>query len=250
MAGHSHWAKVKRAKGASDAKRGKLFSRLAREIAMAAKLGGGDSSFNPRLRQAILTAKSESVPNDTIERAVKKGTGELGGIAIEEMLYEGYGTGGVAMIVEAATDNKNRAAAEIRSLFSKNNGSLAAPGSVAWMFQYRGLILIPQGSASEEAIMEAALDAGAEDIRTSESHFEVITPTDKLYAVDDALKKGGIASESSKFSYLPNNLTPVTDESAARQVLALLDALEDHEDVQNVYSNLDISEELAAKLAG
>lgn len=248
MAGHSHWAKVKRAKGASDVKRGKLFSRLAREIAMATKLGGPDPSFNPRLRTAISTAKAESVPNDTIDRAIKKGSGELGGAAYEEMLYEGYAPGGVALLIEAATDNKNRAAAEIRAIFTKHHGNMGTPNSVAWMFHRKGVVPIPLASAKEDDVMLAALDAGAEDIKTSDSHFEVVTPPDKLYAVEEALKKAGLPAESGRFVYFPSNLAPVTDEKGAGQVMQLIEALDDHDDVQNVYANFDIPDEVMAKL--
>lgn len=248
MAGHSHWAKIKRAKGASDAKKGKLFSRLAREISMAVKLGGADPGFNPRLRQAIANAKAESMTNDTISRAIKKGSGELGGESYEELTYEGYGPEGVALLVEATTDNKNRTAAEIRSLFSKNLGNLGSPGSVAWMFQRKGLILIPQKSATEDQVMTAALEAGAEDIQAGEDVFEVTTLPEKLYAVEAELRKANLPVESSQFTYLSTNPMTVKDKPVAEQVLQLIEALEDHDDVQAVYSNSEMTEEVLAQL--
>jgi YebC/PmpR family DNA-binding regulatory protein len=248
MSGHSHWSKVKRAKGVTDQRRGKLFSRLSKEISVAAKAGGGDPNFNPRLRQAIATARGESVPVDNIERAIKKGTGEIAGNAYEEMLYEGYGPAGVAILVEAATDNKNRSAAEIRAVFAKNHGNLAGSGSVAWMFQHKGVITITEPGVSEDAVIEAALDAGAEDVRTHDGVIEVITPPDtKLHAVTKALEGANIPVASAKLSYLPANLSPVTDAHVAEQVLALLEALDDHEDVQTVHANLEMAPELMEK---
>ncbi len=244
MAGHSHWSQIKRAKGANDAKRGQIFSRLAREITMATRLGGSDPSFNPRLRQAITTAKSESMPTDTIERAIKKGTGELAGGQLEEMLYEGYGPGGVAILVEATTDNKNRSAAEIRSLFSKNGGNLAGSGSVSWMFSHKGLIQIPADQTSEDAVMIPALDAGAEDIRTSGEFVEVVTSIDKLYSVDDALRKNSLPVKESRFFYTPSNLTPIADPSVASELLELITLLEEHDDASAVYTNADIPSDL------
>jgi YebC/PmpR family DNA-binding regulatory protein len=248
MAGHSHWAKVKRAKGVLDQRRGKLFSQLSKEISVAARLGGGDPNFNPRLRQAIATARGESVPVDNIERAIKKGTGELGGGAFDEMLYEGYGPGGVAILVEAATDNKNRSAAEIRSVFAKNHGNLAGSGSVAWMFPHKGVLTITAPGVSEDDVILAALDAGAEDVRAHEGVIEVITPPDaKLEAVSKALEAAKIPVASAKLSYLPANLAPVTDPALAEQVLGLLEALDDHEDVQAVHANFEMAPDLLAK---
>jgi YebC/PmpR family DNA-binding regulatory protein len=248
MAGHSHWAKVKRSKGVLDQRRGKLFSKLSKEITVAARLGGGDPNFNPRLRQAIATARGESMPVDNIDRAVKKGTGELAGEAYEEMMYEGYGPSGVAILVEAATDNKNRSAAEIRAVFAKHHGNLAGSGSVAWMFQHRGIITITGPGVTEDDVLLVALDAGAEDVRASEGHIEVITTADtKLDAVAKALEQAKIPVVSAKMGYLPANLTPVTDPAVAEQVIALLEALDDHDDVQNVYANFDIAPDLLAK---
>jgi YebC/PmpR family DNA-binding regulatory protein len=248
MSGHSRWSKVKNYKGAIDAKRGKIFSKLSKEISVASKLGGGDPNFNPRLRQAIATARGESMPVDNIERAVKKGTGELEGAAYEEMTYEGYGPGGVAILLEAATDNKNRSAAEIRAIFTKNHGHLAGSGSVAWMFHRKGLVTITTPGISEDDVILTALDAGAEDVRSHEDVIEVITPPDnKLDAVAKALEQAKIPLASAKLSYIPGNLAPVTDPHVAEQVLALLEALDDHDDVQTVHANLDMAPDLLAK---
>jgi YebC/PmpR family DNA-binding regulatory protein len=248
MSGHSRWSKVKHTKGVIDQRRGKLFSKLSKEISVAAKAGGGDPNFNPRLRQAIATARGESVPVDNIERAIKKGTGELEGGSFDEMIYEGYGPGGVAVLVEAATDNKNRSAAEIRSLFLKNHGHLGGSGSVAWMFHHKGVIAITAPGISEDDVILAALDAGAEDVRSSEGLIEVITPPDaKLHAVTKALEQAKVPVASAKLSYVPGNLTPVTDPQVAEQVLALLEALDDHDDVQMVHANFDMAPDLLAK---
>jgi len=248
MAGHSRWAKVKHYKGTIDQKRGKLFSKLSKEISVAAKAGGGDPNFNPRLRQAIATARGESMPVDNIERAIKKGTGELAGGAFEEMLYEVYGPGGVAILIEAATDNKNRAAAEIRAILTDNHGHLAGPGSVAWMFHRKGVITITAPGISEDDVILAALDAGAEDVRSHEDFIEIITPPDnKLEAVTKALEQAKLPIASAKLSYVPGNLTPITDPHVAEQVLALLEALDDHDDVQTVHANLDLAPDLLAK---
>lgn len=249
MAGHSHWAQIKRAKGAADAKRGNLFSRLAREIMIAAKAGGGDPGMNPRLRQAISAAKAESVPKDTIERAIKRGTGEIAGAALEELTYEGYAPGGVALLVEATTDNKNRTAAEIRAIFTKNNSSLGAPGSVAWMFQRCGLVEIPADQADEETAMMTALDNGAEDMTNDSGTFIIRTPVDKLYAVEEALRQKKIPVRSAKFGRIPSNQTPVADEKTAAQVMHLIEALDEHDDVQNVSSNFEIPDEIMTRLA-
>jgi YebC/PmpR family DNA-binding regulatory protein len=248
MSGHSRWSKVKNYKGAIDQKRGKLFSKLSKEISVAAKMGGGDPNFNPRLRQAINTARGESMPVDNIERAIKKGTGELEGASYEEMTYEGYGPGGVAILVEAATDNKNRGAAEIRSVFTKNHGHLAGSGSVAWMFHRKGIVVITAPGISEDDVILAALDAGAEDVRSHEGVIEVITPPDnKLDAVTKALEQAKLPIASAKLSYVPENLTSVTDPVIAEQLLALLEALDDHDDVQTVHANFDMAPELLEK---
>ncbi len=249
MAGHSKWSKVKRFKGAIDAKRGAIFSKLAKEISIAAKAGGGDPAANPRLRSAIQNARGQSMPNDNIERAIRRGTGE-GAEAqqFEEIVYEGYGPGGVAVIVEAATDNKNRTAAEVRRIFTKNNGNLATSGSVSYMFHKKGQITVPRHAIDEERVFEIALEAGAEELTTEEEQYVILTSHDQLYAVAEALKQAGVTTDGQKFTFIPDTVVPVTDEAAALQVLRLCESLEEDDDVQNVYSNLDIPEELLAKL--
>jgi YebC/PmpR family DNA-binding regulatory protein len=249
MAGHSKWSKVKRFKGAIDAKRGKIFSKLSKEITIAAKTGGGDPSGNPRLRSAIQSARGQSMPNDNIERAIRRGTGEgQDGAHIDEIVYEGYGPGGVAVIVEAATDNKNRTAAEIRAIFTKNHGNLASSGSVSYMFHKKGMITVPKAALAEDRIFELALEAGAEELTTEEDQYVITTSHDQLYAVAEALKQAGVTTDGQKFTFIPDTTVPVADETVARQVLRLCDTLEDDDDVQNVYSNLDIPDEVLARL--
>jgi YebC/PmpR family DNA-binding regulatory protein len=249
MAGHSKWSKVKRFKGAIDVKRGRIFSKLSKEISIAAKTGGGDPTGNPRLRSAIQMARDQSMPNDNIERAVKRGTGEGSEAAhFDEIVYEGYGPGGVAVIVEAATDNRNRTAAEIRSIFSKNDGNLGSSGSVSYMFHKKGQITVQRNSIAEESIFELALNAGAEELTTDEDEYVITTSHDQLYAVAEALKKAAVTTDGQKFTFIPDTTVPVADETVARQILRLCDALEDDDDVQNVYSNLDIPDELLARL--
>jgi YebC/PmpR family DNA-binding regulatory protein len=249
MAGHSKWSKVKRFKGAIDAKRGRIFSKLSKEITIAAKTGGGDPNGNPRLRSAIQAARAQSMPNDNIERAIKRGTGEgVDAANFEEIIYEGYGPSGVAIIVEAATDNKNRTAAEIRSIFTKNNGNLASAGSVSYMFHKKGQIVVPLSSIEEDRLLEIVLEAGAEELTTEEDQYLIITSHDRLYAVADALRKANVTTDGQKFTFIPDTTVPVADEDVARQVLRLCDTLEDDDDVQSVYSNLDIPDEMLAKL--
>jgi YebC/PmpR family DNA-binding regulatory protein len=249
MAGHSKWSKVKRFKGAIDVKRGRIFSKLSKEISIAAKTGGGDPTGNPRLRSAIQMARDQSMPNDNIERAIKRGTGEGSEAAhFDEIVYEGYGPGGVAVIVEAATDNRNRTAAEIRSIFSKNDGNLGSSGSVSYMFQKKGQITVARNSIDEERIFELALNAGAEELTMEEDEYVITTSHDQLYAVAEALKKAAVTTDGQKFTFIPDTTVPVADETVARQILRLCDALEDDDDVQNVYSNLDIPDELLARL--
>src|ERR1700722_5079389 len=249
MAGHSKWSKVKRFKGALDAKRGKIFSRFSKEIMVAARTGGGDLYLNPRLRTAVLAARAQNMPRDTIERAIKKGTGEIEGGMVEELMYEGYGPGGVAIIVEAATDNKNRTAADVRRIFTKNHGNLAASGAVSYMFRRKGQITVGKAGVEEDRVMEVALDAGADDLITDEDLYIVTTPHDHLYQVGEAMKNAGILFESQKLTFVPNTMAAVVNEELASQVLKLCDALEDNDDVQNVYSNFDISDELLARLS-
>jgi YebC/PmpR family DNA-binding regulatory protein len=249
MSGHSKWSKVKHFKGALDQKRGALFSKLAKEITIAAKTGGGDPAANARLRSAILSARAQSMPNDNIERAVKRGTGEgQEATHFDEIVYEGYGPGGVAVIVEAATDNKNRTAADIRRIFTKNDGSLATAGSVSYMFHKKGRITVPRHAINEDRLFELALEAGAEELTTEDEQYVITTAHDQLYAVAEALKHAGVTTDGQKFTFIPDTTVPVTDEAVALQVLRLCDSLEDDDDVQNVYSNLDISEEVLAKL--
>jgi YebC/PmpR family DNA-binding regulatory protein len=249
MSGHSTRSKVKRFKGAIDAKRGQIFSKLSKEITIAAKSGGGDPNANPRLRSAIQAARAQSMPNDNVERAIKRGTGEGNEAAqIEEIIYEGYAPGGVAVIVEAATDNKNRTAAEIRSIFTKNEGNLASSGSVSYMFHKKGQITVPRDSVDEDRLLELALEAGAEELTTEEDQYVISTSHDQLYAVAEALKRARVATDGQKFTFIPDTTVQVADETVARQVLRLCEALEEDDDVQNVYSNLDIPDEVLARL--
>lgn len=250
MAGHNKWSKVKRLKGALDQKRGKLFSKLAKEITVAAKMGGGDAAGNARLRSAILAARAQSMPTDNIDRAIRRGTGEGESAAnYEEAVYEGYAPGGVALLIEVATDNKNRTAADLRLIFSKNQGSFASSGSVAYLFQKKGQIAVPRALADEDKMLEVALDAGAEELTGDETHHNVITAPDQLYAVAEALKAAGIAADSQKLTYFASSVVEVSDESVAAQVLRLIDALEDNDDVQHVHTNFDAPEAVLAKVS-
>jgi YebC/PmpR family DNA-binding regulatory protein len=248
MAGHSKWSKVKRFKGALDAKRGKLFSKLSKEIAVSAKLGGGNVAANPRLRAAVQAARAQSMPSENIERAIKKGIGELGLQTVEEVIYEGYAPGGVAVLVEAATDNKNRTAAEMRSIFTKNHGNLGGPGSVSFMFHRKGQITIPLSSASESRLFDLVADAGAEDLTHHEEHYIITTPADRLYAISETLKKASIEPDSQRLTYVADSSVVVDDAATAHQVLRLCDALDDCDDVLNVHSNFDIPDEILAEV--
>ncbi|MEO0453033.1 MAG: YebC/PmpR family DNA-binding transcriptional regulator [Verrucomicrobiota bacterium] len=246
MAGHSKWSQIKRKKGANDQKRGQIFSKLSKEITVAAKLGGGDPELNPRLRQAISAAKAESMPNDNIDRAIKKGTGELeGAAAYEEGAYEAYGPDGIALLIETLTDNKNRTAAEIRAILTKNNGNLGAPGSVSWMFHRKAYFYLP--GATEDQALEATLEAGAEEIQPDGSGVELYAPADAFDRVLKALAAAEIKMEDEKISSFPENTTDLEVERA-QKVLHLIELLEDHEDVQNVYHNLNLSDSLLASL--
>ena len=250
MAGHNKWSKVKRIKGALDQKRGKLFSKLAKEITVAARMGGGDPGGNPRLRSAILAARAQSMPSDNIERAIKRGTGEgAEATNYEELVYEGYAPGGVAVLIEAATDNKNRTAADLRLIFSKNHGNLSASGSVAYMFKRRGQITVPRDAVPEDQLLEAALNAGAEDVNTDAEHHVITTAHDRLYAVAERLKTAGVVADSQKLTYIPENTIAIADERLAAEVVRLCDALEDNDDVQHVHANFDVSDELLARLS-
>jgi YebC/PmpR family DNA-binding regulatory protein len=248
MSGHSKWATIKHKKAALDAKRGKVFTRIIKEIMIAARGGGGDPDANPRLRTAVLAAKAVSMPNDNITRAIKRGTGEIEGGSIEEYTYEGYGPGGVAIVVEVATDNKNRAVSEIRHAFSKNGGNMGEQGSVAWMFERKGQILLEGEDLKEDDLMNLVLEAGADDLRQDGDTWEVLTATDALNTVQEALQKANIKIAEAKIAMIPKNLVPV-EASHTKGLLKLLDALEEHEDVQNVFSNADIDEEAMEALA-
>ena len=249
MAGHSKWSKVKRFKGAIDTKRGQIFSKLSKEISIAAKMGGGDPDGNARLRSAIQTARNQSMPSDNIDRAIKRGTGEGADVQhFDEIVYEGYGPGGVAVIVEAATDNKNRTAAEIRSIFTKNEGNLGTSGSVSYMFHKKGQITVPRATIDEDRVLEVALEAGAEELTTEEDEYVITTSHDQLYAVAESLKHAGVTIDGQKFTFIPDTTVSVADEATALQVLRLCESLEDDDDVQNVYSNLDIPDEMLARL--
>ncbi len=250
MAGHSKWATTKRHKAAMDAKRGKIFSTLSKEITIAAKEGGGSADMNPRLRTALLKAKAANMPSDNIDRAIKKGTGELPGVSYEEVVYEGYGPGGVAFIIEATTDNKNRTASEVRSLLSKNGGNLAGTGAVAFQFERVGQFLIAREKTTEEELMEATLEAGAEDIKSESDHFEVLCPVQAFYAVSQALEQKGIEPDSAELAYVPTTTVPVTDPDTARQVLRLAEILEEQDDVNNVHSNFEMEESLMETVEG
>jgi YebC/PmpR family DNA-binding regulatory protein len=244
MSGHSKWSSIKHKKGATDAKRGKVFTRLIKEITVAARMGGGgDPASNPRLRTAIQAAKNENMPKDNIERAIKKGTGELEGVNYEESIYEGYGPGGAAVFIESLTDNKNRAVADIRYIFSKNGGNLGENGCVAWMFDKKGYINIEKKSANEEKIMEIAIDAGAEDIREEENNIEIITSLEDFESVKEAIDDASISYFDAEITMLPQT-TAYLEGKEAEQMIRLMEALEDCDDVQKVYTNADIPDEL------
>jgi YebC/PmpR family DNA-binding regulatory protein len=249
MSGHSKWSTIKRKKGAIDATRGKMFTRLIKEITVAARSGGGDPDGNPRLRSAIMTAKKENMPKDNIARAIKKGTGEIAGEVYEEILYEGYGPGGVAVLVDCMTDNRNRTVADIRHYFAKSNGNLGESGCVAWMFDKKGLIQIDKKGITEETLLEIALEAGAEDVVEEENEFQIITAPENFNDVQEALEKGGVKILGASVSMIPKNTVEVTEEKPAKALLKLLESLEDHDDVQNVHANFDIDDELMEKLS-
>jgi YebC/PmpR family DNA-binding regulatory protein len=241
MSGHSKWASIKHKKGALDAKRGKTFTKIIREMSIAARLGGGDVASNPRLRTAVDKAKSVNMPADNIKRAIQKGTGELEGTSYEELTLEGYGPGGVAILVEGSTDNRNRSVSEIRHILTKHGGNLGTAGSVSYMFKPRGYIAVSASKTTEEKLMELALEAGADDIQTSGDLFEVYTPPNAYEAVLDAVKKAGLEPEESQIGKYPE--TSITLEGPkAQQMLKLIESLEDNDDVQNVWANFDVSE--------
>jgi YebC/PmpR family DNA-binding regulatory protein len=248
MSGHSKWSTIKHKKAATDARRGKLFSKILKEITVAARMGGGDPKGNPRLRTALLEARSSSVPGDNIDRAIKKGTGELEGETYDEVIYEGYGPGGVAVLVEAATDNRNRTTAEVRHLFTRHGGSLAEAGSVAWMFKRRGWFSIersaPTGEMTEEQLMELALELGVDDISVEEDRYEMYTALEDFSAIQEALEARNVPLAAKELAMIPQTTIEIRADRA-NQILRLLEALEDHDDVQKVWANLDIDEDVA-----
>jgi YebC/PmpR family DNA-binding regulatory protein len=249
MSGHSKWATIKRKKGKLDQERGKVFTRHIKEITVAARVGGGDPDGNPRLRTAVATAKAVNMPADNIKRAILKGTGQLPGVVYESIIYEGYGPGGVAILMEVMTDNKNRTVADIRHLLTKYGGNLGANGCVAWMFESRGIITVELNAADEVKLMELAMDAGAEDFKSDVGAYEIVTQPHDLETVKAALEKAKIPMVSSEVTMIHKNSVKLTGESEAGSMLKLMEAVEEHEDVQKVYANFDIDEDLLNKLA-
>ena len=244
MSGHSKWSTIKHKKGAADAKRGKIFTRILKEMTVAARMGGGDPAMNPRLRAAVAEAKANNMPKDNIERAIKRGTGEIEGVSYEEITYEGYGPGGVALIVEAMTDNSNRTTPEIRHMFEKNGGNLGTPGSVRFQFERKGYFAIDKKAVDEDRLMEIALEAGADDLQTDDPDaFEIYVSPDNFEQVRQALEKSTIATIEAKLGQIPANYVKL-DDAKAKQMVRLLEMLDDHDDVQNVWSNFDIPQEM------
>lgn len=246
MAGHSKWSKIKRKKAVNDARQGAIFTKLIREITVAAREGGGNPDFNPRLRLAIDTAKGQNMPNDNIDRAIKKGTGELEGVRYEEISYEGYGPGGVALFIETLTDNANRTVADIRYVLGRQNGSLGTAGSVAWQFDRKGMIYVDAGRYHEDAVLEAALLAGAEDVRRDDDEFVVTTEVATFHEVQAAMKEAGVDFSEAELTMVPRTPVEIGGEDAVK-LLRLLDALDDLDDVQNVHSNADVDDEVMAE---
>ncbi len=247
MAGHSKWANIKHRKAAVDAKRGKIFTKLIRELTVAAKEGGGDPEANPRLRTAISTAKGQNMPNDTIDRAIKRGTGDIDGISYQEIFYEGYGPGGSAVYVQTLTDNKNRTVSEVRRIFTKHGGSLGENGCVAWMFDLKGRIAFSSDKVDEETVFDIAIDAGADDVTKEDSEIVVITSTDSFEDVKNALKENGLEYDSADVTMIPQNNVKIEGKEA-EHMIRLMEALEDSDDVQNVYANFDIDEQILEAL--
>jgi len=248
MSGHSKWASIKHKKAAQDAKRGKAFTKIIRELSIAARMDGGDPDINPRLRKAIADAKAVNMPADNIKRAILKGTGQLEGTTYEEIHYEGYGPGGVAIYIDILTDNKNRTVSEIRHVFSRNNGNIGESGCVGWMFSRKGYIVVEKSKAKEDELLEIVLEAGAEDLREDGSNYEIFTKPEDYEAVINALKENKIDLAASNLGYIPNNYVKVEGKQA-QQLLRLMEELEDHDDVQNVWANFDIDEEEIAKFS-
>jgi YebC/PmpR family DNA-binding regulatory protein len=249
MSGHSKWHSIRHKKGATDAKRGKIFSKLIKELIVASRLGGGDPAGNPRLRTAVAAAKAENMPKENIERAIKRGTGELEGVNYEEYIYEGYAPGGVAVLVEVMTDNKNRAAADVRYIFSKRGGSLGEAGCVAWMFDKKGMIVFEQSQISEDEILEVALEAGADDVLTTEDQFEVHIDPAAFESVKQAFDDQGLRYTMAEITMVPQNTVKLDNESQAIQVLKLMEAIEDSDDVQRVYANFDIPADILERIS-
>jgi len=243
MSGHSKWATTKHKKAATDAKRGKIFTKIGKEIAVAAKLGGGDPSGNPRLRTAVAKAKSVSMPAENIKRAIQKGTGELPGVSYEEIMYEGYGPGGVAVIVEVMTDNRNRTVSEIRNIFSKSGGNMGEAGCVSWMFHKKGYLVVNRAKSDEDKLMSIALDAGAEDMQTEDENFVITTPPNDFEKVKKALEDANVTMDAAEVTMVPQTYVKLEGKEA-QQMLRLVETLEDNDDVQNVYANFDIPEEI------
>jgi YebC/PmpR family DNA-binding regulatory protein len=249
MSGHSKWHSIKYKKAAQDAKRGKTFTKIIRELAVAARIGGGDPDTNPRLRKAVADAKAVNMPQDNIKRAILKGTGQLEGVNYEEVVYEGYGAGGVAIFVEVLSDNKNRTISELRHIFSRNGGNIGESGCVAWMFKRKGYIVVEKTKASEDELLDVALDAGAEDLREDGSNYEIFTSPENYEAVANALQEHDIELAASNLGYIPQNYVKLEGKQA-QQLLRLMEELEDHDDVQHVWANFDIDEEEIAKYSG
>lgn len=248
MSGHSKWSSIKHKKALKDARRGKLFTKFIKEITVAARMGGGDINGNPRLRTAVLTARQNSMPADNIERAIKKGTGELEGVTYDEVTYEAYGPGGVAVLVQTLTDNRTRTVSEIRNLLDKHNGNLGTTGSVAWMFQKRGLLTVERAGVDEDRVMEVALEGGADDVRDAGDILEVLTSPEQFEAVKTALEGGKVPIASAEVTMMPSSTVAISGKHA-EQMVKLLEALEDHDDVQNVSSNMDIAAEELERLS-
>lgn len=248
MSGHSKWSTIKRKKGVADQKRGKIFSKLSKELMVAARMGGGDPDGNPRLRLAIQAAKAQSMPNDNINRAIAKGSGDLDGGQIEELVYEGYGPGGVAFILEVATDNTNRSLANVRMIFDKNGGNMAKSGAVAFQFEKKGVVRFDSAVYTEDQVMEAALEVGADDVVSEEGEVVVYCEPTQLHGVAQGLENAGLTAVETTFTMIPATTVAVEDEDAARSILKLVDKLEDDDDVQNVWANFDIPDEVLAKL--
>lgn len=249
MSGHSKWSTIKHQKGAADQARAKVFARLARQIEVAARAGGGDVEANPTLRTMVQKAREASMPKDNIERAIKRGTGEIEGVTYESINYEGYAPHGVAIYVETLSDNRNRTGAEIRSTFTKGGGSLAEPGAVAWQFDRRGVVQVSKSVINEDELMDVALEAGALDLNDEGEFFEVVTPSTELFSVKTAIENAGIATLSSDLTMIANTKVEISNEDHAKSILKLIDALDSHDDVQNVFANCDIDEALLEKLA-